>query len=123
MPYAIRKIPLNWYRYDVQFSLNLLHSYVQSVEEQISKSIEEFRASQEVKNIQELRNTIVHANGKLKGRSGEQKNIAKYVKKSEHLAGDNEIKILEGYLFNVLETFGCQFQEIDEAIASSFQSS
>ncbi len=24
MPYAIRKIPLNWYRYDVQFSLNLL---------------------------------------------------------------------------------------------------
>jgi len=80
-------------------------------------------AWQEVKNIQELRNTIVHANGKLKGRSGEQKNIAKYVKKSEYLTGDNEIKILEGYLFNVLETFGCQFQEIDEAIASSFQSS
>lgn len=76
---------------------------------------------QEVKNIQDLRNNIVHGNGKLKAQSG-RKDITKYVRNSRYLSGDDEIKILEGYLSHVLETLDRQFQDIDTAIRSSSQS-
>lgn len=48
MAHAIEKTPLNWYKHDVRYSLDLLRSYVQSVEDQIGKLIEEFKRSYEL---------------------------------------------------------------------------
>lgn len=48
MLYVPKKVPLNWYRYDVQFSIELLRSYIQGVEDQISRSIEEYRTGYEI---------------------------------------------------------------------------
>jgi hypothetical protein len=43
MHFTPKNVPLNWYRWDVWFSLRLLHSYVQGVERQIDVSIHEYR--------------------------------------------------------------------------------
>jgi hypothetical protein len=42
--YTPKKVPLNWYRFDVKFSVELLVAYVDGVEAQVNRSIEEFRA-------------------------------------------------------------------------------
>jgi hypothetical protein len=74
---------------------------------------------QEVKNIQKVRNLIVHNDAKLKDPSGNPKaDVIKYVEDSVYLSGDDEVNILDGYLSNVLETFNRQFQEIDNLIAA-----
>jgi hypothetical protein len=43
-----KKVPLNWYRYDVRLSVELLRGYLQAVEDQIDKSIENYRRSYEI---------------------------------------------------------------------------
>lgn len=48
MLFMAKKVPLNWYRHEVQFSIELLRSYVQNVEDQISNSIEEYRTGCEM---------------------------------------------------------------------------
>jgi hypothetical protein len=74
---------------------------------------------QEVKNIQKVRNLVVHNDAKLKDRSGNPKaDVIKYVEGSVYLSGDEEINILDGYLLHVLETFDRQFQEIDKLVVA-----
>ena len=40
--YTPRKVPLNWYRYDVKFSIELLEVFINKVENQIKSSIHEY---------------------------------------------------------------------------------
>lgn len=73
---------------------------------------------QEIDNILEVRNRVVHGDGRLTAHN--QNNNAElnsYIKKSKYLSGETEIIILEGYLLHVLEVFDCWFQEIDKLIA------
>lgn len=218
-----KRVPLNWYRYDVQFSIELLREYIQGVEQQVTFTIDNFhnrekeiqvfedaeegyadavecyrglddstwdlngiftayfpnlqrrsglitlysfleheldelcelfiqdenikvslndirgagieRATlflekivglqidknsalwQEIKNIQKVRNLIVHNNAKLHDRAGKKRDdVIKYVRDSSFLSGENEINFLDGYLSHVLETFNRQFQEISKLI-------
>ena len=74
---------------------------------------------QEIKNIQKVRNLIVHNDAKLIDRSGNQiADVTKYVTTSPYLSGNDEIEILDGYLPHILETFDLQFQDIDKLIAA-----
>ena len=225
MLYRPKQVPLNWYKYDVRFSVELLEAYIRGVEQQVLIAIEEYRSQkeviiseeipeegstriveahrgldsetwnlggifedyfpnlqrrgalitlysfleheinglcelfmrvdgitvsptdmrgtgvdcavlflvkvvglqidksttgwQEIRNIQKIRNLIVHNDGKLRDRSGKEKlELAKYVADSPCLSGDDEIRILPGYLSHVLEAFDRQFQEIDRLIAA-----
>ena len=45
--YTPKKIPLNWYKYDVRFDIELLHEYIRGVEQQIATTIEGFRREKE----------------------------------------------------------------------------
>jgi hypothetical protein len=54
--YTPKKVPLNWYRFDVKFSVELLVAYVDGVEAQVNRSIEEFRAGHQEDAGQEVRN-------------------------------------------------------------------
>src|SRR4030095_11291714 len=54
--YTLKKVPLNWYRFDVKFSVELLVAYVDGVEAQVNRSIEEFRAGHQEDAGQEVRN-------------------------------------------------------------------
>ena len=40
---APKNVPLNWYQYDVSFSVELLQSYIEDIEKQISSSVEAYR--------------------------------------------------------------------------------
>ncbi len=40
-----KKVVLNWYRYDVSFSIELITSFVQGIEKQAAESVAAFRAS------------------------------------------------------------------------------
>ncbi len=74
---------------------------------------------QEVKNIQSVRNLIVHNDGKLKDWAGNQKDhVIGYIKTSAYLSGEDEINILDGYLSHVLEIVNRQFQEISNLITT-----
>ncbi|MFL6214210.1 MAG: hypothetical protein ACJ74J_10015 [Blastocatellia bacterium] len=72
---------------------------------------------QEIKNVQKIRNLIVHNDGKLKDRSGNAVgDLIKYIGASPHLSGADEVEICDGYLAKVIETFDLQFKEIDKLI-------
>jgi hypothetical protein len=72
---------------------------------------------QEVRNIQAVRNQIVHVDGKLaEPINGKKDALARYVEQSTYLTGDTEIMILNGYLSHVIDTFRWQFQQVDQAI-------
>jgi hypothetical protein len=43
MSLILRKIPSTWYRYDVQFAIELLQAYIDGAEQQALDSIETFR--------------------------------------------------------------------------------
>ena len=45
--YVPRKVPANWYKYDAQFSLELLYEYGKGIEDQLKSSIEDFRSKKE----------------------------------------------------------------------------
>ncbi|MBL8205396.1 MAG: hypothetical protein JNM09_14260 [Blastocatellia bacterium] len=64
-----------------------------------------------LKRIQGLRNEIVHNDGKLKDAK-----IKSYVNTSPYLSGEDEVKIKEGYLNYVLDTFDIYFKAIDNQI-------
>jgi len=40
--YAPREVPLNWYRFDIKFSIELLDVFIKNVESQIKLSIQEY---------------------------------------------------------------------------------
>jgi hypothetical protein len=77
---------------------------------------------QELMNIRDVRNLIVHSNARVKDLTGKNRNIAKYVEASPYLSVDEEIIVEEEYLDYVLEKFELQFREIDNAIRSSLSS-
>ena len=61
---------------------------------------------QEIKNVQKIRNLIVHNNGELKDRSGNAVgDVIKYIIASPYLSGEDEVEIRDGYLAKVIDTF------------------
>lgn len=51
--YIPKNTPANWYRYDVQFSLQLLSEYIQGVESQIAASIADFQTNIKTQVVEE----------------------------------------------------------------------
>src|SRR6266542_563799 len=49
MLFTPKQVPLNWYRYDVGFSIDLLRQYVRGVENQIAEGIEAFHKHKEIR--------------------------------------------------------------------------
>ena len=49
-----QKVVLNWYRYDVGFSIELMHSFVRGVEKQATASLAEYRAKRTAREHQGL---------------------------------------------------------------------
>lgn len=45
--YTPRKVPLNWYRYEMKFSIELLETFVKNAESQIDLSIQEYSKKKE----------------------------------------------------------------------------
>ena len=43
-----KKVPANWYRFDVSLSIGLLKAYVDGVESQVRRSIQDYKVGQEV---------------------------------------------------------------------------
>lgn len=76
----------------------------------------------EVKNIQSLRNLIVHADGRLIDGEGQKRTpVARYVEASPLLAGENEVYIKSGYLKYVLNSFNACFEKIHFAIKQRYE--
>lgn len=71
----------------------------------------------DVRNIQRLRNLIVHADGRFP-QCGEtdRSSLRKYVEVNEFLTGDREIALRAGYLKYALTCFDAYFQQVDRAI-------
>lgn len=67
-----------------------------------------------VKNVQMLRNLVVHADGRLP--QVDRPALKKYVEACEFLDGDREVLLQSGYLKNVLSHFDSYFQQVDKAI-------
>jgi hypothetical protein len=45
--YTPKKIPINWYQYEMKFSLELLNAFVLNIESQVKTSIEEYQNKKE----------------------------------------------------------------------------
>lgn len=75
----------------------------------------------ECKDIQIIRNLVVHNGGILKEKDGRkrQKEID-IVIKSKFLSGDLSINIEEGYLTHVLDTFDDLYKAINKPIQISY---
>lgn len=54
--FTLKKVVLNWYRYDVSFSIELITSFVQGIEKQAAESVAAFRASKHSDGHQGLNN-------------------------------------------------------------------
>lgn len=68
---------------------------------------------QEIKNIQAIRNLIVHSEGRLPSSSdGRHAKIATYIEKNPYLSGEASVFIEAGYLAHTLATFKAFFAEI-----------
>lgn len=71
----------------------------------------------EVKNIQMVRNLLVHADGRLPGTDeADRGGVRKYVASCVSLGGQTEISIHAGYLEHVLGAFDAYFREVHTAI-------
>jgi hypothetical protein len=76
----------------------------------------------EVKNIQALRNLIVHADGRILDGDGKKRSgVARYVKESPHLVCETEVFIRAGYLKHVLNSFNAYFEQINNAIKRRYE--
>ena len=74
---------------------------------------------QEIKNIQKIRNLIVHSNNSLIDSNGNTKNVEQdYVHRSAFLEGNSEIIMLEGFLNNALSSFYNYFRLLSIEIES-----
>lgn len=68
---------------------------------------------QEIKNIQSIRNLIVHADGKIPIQiNGKPAKIVEHIKGSHLLQEGKEVVILEGYLAHTLSTFNKYFTHL-----------
>ncbi|MFM0314210.1 MULTISPECIES: hypothetical protein [Paraburkholderia] len=71
----------------------------------------------EVKNVQLLRNLVVHADGRFpQERPGERSALRRYVDANEFLGGEGEILIRAGYLKHVLMSFKEYFEMLEKDI-------
>jgi hypothetical protein len=75
----------------------------------------------EIKNIQMVRNLIVHADGKLPSPPDPRSApTAAYIEKSPHLGGTREVELLEGYLDHALRTCDAYFRLIHTGIERKY---
>ncbi|MEW8442023.1 MAG: hypothetical protein AB2689_28080 [Candidatus Thiodiazotropha taylori] len=71
----------------------------------------------EIKNIQKVRNLIIHLDGNLISIDGKpKKDEQNYVKQHQNLNGEKEIVILDGYLQHVLNTIHKYFKMLSVEI-------
>lgn len=70
-----------------------------------------------IKKIQNIRNVIVHQNGKLRDHKGNPiKAAIDYKNQMVYLSGDDEIVLKEGFLLHVVGTYKRYFKLISESI-------
>jgi hypothetical protein len=70
-----------------------------------------------IKNIQTIRNCIVHRGGRLLDREGNpEKKTASAIRQMNHLSGDGEIVVEAGFLSYVVGTYKKYFKLISESI-------
>jgi hypothetical protein len=75
----------------------------------------------EVKNIQLVRNLIVHADGKLPPPpDARSASTAAYIEKSPHLRGTSEVELMAGYLDHVLRTCDAYFRVLHAGIEHKY---
>lgn len=71
----------------------------------------------EIKNIQALRNLVVHADGRLSSHDGQERSrVVRYVASSALLKGTTEVLLQAGYLKHTLDTFDAYFKLVHLAI-------
>lgn len=71
----------------------------------------------EIRNIQTIRNLLVHADGKLaRNGDGGPAKLVEYIVKSEFLRGKTEIEIQHGYLAHCLGMFNVYFGQVHAAL-------
>lgn len=71
----------------------------------------------DIRNIQALRNLVVHADGKFpQDGSADRCPLRKYVANNEFLTGDREVLLRAGYLKYALTCFDEFFKQVDKAI-------
>lgn len=72
----------------------------------------------EITNIQKLRNILVHQNGRLTDHEGNPKKaIVDYVKATDSLAGEVNVRINSGFLSAILRTYEIYFGLLDKSIS------
>jgi hypothetical protein len=76
----------------------------------------------EIRNIQSIRNLLVHADGKL-GRNGDggPAKVVDYIARSDFLRGEAEIDIQHGYLAHCLETFNVYFAQLHAVLQRKYE--
>jgi hypothetical protein len=76
----------------------------------------------EIRNIQSIRNLLVHADGKLRwnGDGGAAK-VADYIVKSKFLRGEAEIEMQHGYLAHCLGMFNVSFGQLHAALRRKYE--
>jgi len=57
--YTPKKVVLNWFRYDVSFSIQLIENFVQDIERQVLESIERYRKQKETHILEEVPKKIL----------------------------------------------------------------
>jgi hypothetical protein len=64
MQFTIKNLsaPVNWYRWNVWFSVQLLRSYIRGVEKQIAISIDEYQTQREIQ-LSEITGSFDHETG------------------------------------------------------------
>jgi hypothetical protein len=73
-----------------------------------------------IKDIQTIRNCIVHRGGRLLDHQGNPyKDTANAIKRLKHLSGDDEIVVEGGFLSYVVGTYKTYFKLIGESINGS----
>jgi hypothetical protein len=74
----------------------------------------------DIKNIQKIRNLIVHGGGRLRDNHGNPKtDIAGVIKQMRYLSGDDEIVLANGFLSYVVGTYRKYFELINQSIKSA----
>ena len=76
---------------------------------------------QEIKNIQMVRNVIVHADGKFRVPAEASPKVVSYVQNAPKLNGDKEVNLLDGYLEHALRTFDAYFRFLHIGIEHKYQ--
>lgn len=83
--------------------------------------IKKHKAWADYKEIQKIRNLVVHNGSRLIDKSGNPHQVElKYVKDSPFLEGEEEIIFMEGFLSFTIDVFGALSKAIDDAIQDKF---